>query len=426
MSLPRKFGLSQGSWVSAWLTQLRERLTPHRTPGLGAPQDIDRLARRISVPTLPISDEELARTGHHDRGQRLARQDAWDDLSEAMRTADQSRRATPGGEPAALLLADGARSDVVAAAEDALHDLVTPHPDGLRDFATVLEEMPRDYPSGLIVALAHLDIAAAWRRFSDLRDPTEAAAHMSYHLSEASDILKPFREAAKDTPSIAAVMAAHGAATRTPAHRLVELYEMLIDLEPGANRHMRTFGRHLLSASDGGPAAIEVAARRTAVQMEEYWGAGGYVWVYLDALALNSSTLDLVDPVFFISGLNDILERTKDQHTINLLAAFCAITMRPRPDTPTPPHAASARAQIHNFVDNILRDHLSELHPLIWSQALLSPSTPRLLPARRALISKGRQTALRVIAARLADDIATHGAIMLTESGLQRVAQLDS
>lgn len=425
MSSPRKLGFFQRPWSTQGLTYLRERLTPQHRSALHAHEEIDRLARRVLVPTLPVSDEELARTGHYDRGQRLARQDHWEDLSEAIRSADRARRTTPGGEPTALLLADGARSDVVAAAEDALHDLVTPDPEGLQDFASILDDRPRDYPTGLIVALAHLDIAAAWRRFSDLRDPHEAAGHITYHLAEASEILNSFRETAREIPSLTAALALLAVATNQPIQRLVDLSERLISLEPGAHRHMRAFGRHLLNMADGGPASIEVAARRMAVQMEEHWGAGGYVWVYLDALAMNASTLDLVDPDFFTNGLHDILERTSDQHIVNVLAAFCAITMRPRPDTPTPPHAAAARARIHNFVDHILRHHLSELHPLIWSQALLAPSAPRLLPARRALVSKGRQTALRVIAARLASDIPAHGAISLSGAGLKRVSTLE-
>ncbi|MEM9843675.1 MAG: hypothetical protein AAF965_02675 [Pseudomonadota bacterium] len=426
MSLPRKFGLFQRPWSAHGLTYLRERLTSHNRNGLHAPEEIDRLARRVLVPTLPISDEELARTGHHDRGQRLARQDSWDDLSEAIRSADCARRTTPGGEPAALLLADGARSDVVAAAEDALHDLVTPDPEGLQAFGTIFVDRPRDYPAGLVVALAHIDIAAAWRRFSDLRDPHDSAAHIAFHLNEATGILNTFREEARNTPSITAALAILAAATSQPVQRLVDLNERLIMLEPGAHRHMRAYGRHLLRVPGGGPAAIEVAARRMAVQMEDYWGAGGYVWVYLDALAMDAATLDLIDSEFFITGLRDIFDRNEDQHIANVLAAFCAITMRPRPDVPTAPHAAAARTRIHDFVDDILRHHLSELHPLIWSQALLAPTAPRLLPARRALVSKGRQTALRVIAARLASDIPSHGAISLSGTGLKRLSTLDS
>ncbi|MEM1176668.1 MAG: hypothetical protein AAGI27_17880 [Pseudomonadota bacterium] len=386
-----------------------------------ASEDIDRLAKRVLLPALPISDEELARTGHHDRGQRLARQDSWDDLSEAIRSADAARRTTPGGEPAALLLAGGARSDVVAAAEDALHDLVAPDPTGLQDIATILEDMPREYPTGLVVALAHIDVASAWRRLSELRDPHQTAAHISYHLSEASDILAKHKEAALTTPSLSAALAALAAEAGRPARRLSELYERLIALEPGAHRHMRSCGRHVLNAPDGGAAALEVAARRIAVLTEASWGAGGYTWVYLDALSMDSSTLDLIDPEYFLTGMADILNRSGDQHIANLLAAFCAINMRPRPDTPTPPHAASARAKIHEFVDHILRHHLCELHPLIWSQALLAPSAPQLLPSRRALITKGRQTALRIIAARLSRDIADGGAVAFSNSGMYRL-----
>ncbi|MEM6375788.1 MAG: hypothetical protein AAF686_06065 [Pseudomonadota bacterium] len=373
----------------------------------------------MQVPTLPVSDEELARTAHHDRGQKLVRRDAWEDLSQAIRKSDAAQRTTPGGEPAALLLAEGARNDVVAAAEDALYDRVIPDPDAMRAFSGNLRDMPDDYPSAVIIALAHLEIAAVWQTCHELHDPNVVSGHIAYHLSEATDILTPLEPTASDAPSFRAALARWAVATRQPAARLCEHYEALIALEPAAHRHFRAFGRHLLMLPDGGPAAIEVSARRMAVQAENDWGAGGYAWVYLDALALDAATLNLIDPGLFIEGLNDILARTTDQHVINVLAAFCAITMRPRKDLPALPHATDARAQIHECIDPILRHHLSELHPLIWSQALLAPGLTRRLPARRALISKGRQTALRVIAARLARDIAAHGAITLSPSGLQ-------
>src|SRR6056297_3519830 len=84
-------------------------------------EDIDALAKRILLPSLPVSDEELARAAHQDRGQRLARQEMWPEICAEIRAADTTRLATPGGESAAMLLAYGARGDVVAVAEDTLH-----------------------------------------------------------------------------------------------------------------------------------------------------------------------------------------------------------------------------------------------------------------------------------------------------------------
>ena len=48
---------------------------------------------------------------------------------------------------------------------------------------------------------------------------------------------------------------------------------------------MRAFGEALLPARYGGYDMLDSEARRTAAHTDDIWGAGGYVWVYLDALA---------------------------------------------------------------------------------------------------------------------------------------------
>lgn len=361
--------------------------------------DIDEMVKRVRLPVMRVTDEELAETGYVDRGRTLIRQDSWDELSEAIRHADRARLATPGGSSIALLLAHGARSEIAAV-------------DNPQDMANIANDRPQDYPLALVAALAHIDVASSWRCLSGERDPHTNAARVAFHLSEASDILSRYTHEAFVTPSLTAALATLTAELAQPAHDLSVLYERLIAMEPATHQHMRRFGRHILAAPEGGPAALEVAARRIAVMTEETWGAGGYVWVYIDALSHDTVTLDLIDPEYFTTGLADILERCEDQHVVNTLAAFCAVTMRPRLETPQPPHAEAACAKIHAFFDLILQHHLRELHPLIWSQSLsIQPAAPDGPLPRRALITTGRQTALRIIATRLARDISKYSEI---------------
>lgn len=405
----------------------KPRTAEGRAPARPRPvnEDIDALAKRVILPFLPVSDEEMARATHQDRGQKLARQEAWDQLSEKIIYADQSRLATPGGETASLLLAFGARSDVVSAAEDALHDGADPHPDGLEALHEVLDEMPGDYPSALVVALAHIDIAWAWRNIAGRDDPEHAAQNCAAHVAQAQTILDPYDGTALDAPSLAATRCALYAASDRLGRHVPEAYDALIALDPDGHRHMRALGRHILPAYAGGAEALEVAARRVAVRTGTTWGSGGYTWSYFDALALDARTLNLLDAEFFVEGLRDILARKHDQHIVNLLAAFCAITMAPGArGAVLPPHAEKSRARIHDCVDWILREHLQELHPLLWSQALLAPGHAPLLPSRRALIAKGRQTALRIIAARFASQIADGSSIAFSPQGMYRLPTL--
>jgi len=124
--------------------------------------------------------------------------------------------------------------------------------------------------------------------------------------------------------------------------------------------------------------------------------------------------------------LHNILAIKRDQHVTNQLAAFCAITMapdRPRP-APLPESSDMKRAMMHDCLDWILSEHLQELHPLVWSQTLMAPGLTPALPSRRALVTRGRQAALRAIALRFAEEIADGSSIAFSSSGMYRLPAL--
>lgn len=387
--------------------------------------DLDALSRHIILPSMPVTDEELARATFQDRGLRMARQEMWEELSDHIQEADHGRITTPGGESAAMLLAFGARSDVVAVVEDMLHDGAAPSPGGIDALEAVAQEHPGAYPIQLVVALAHIDLAWAWHSIPAAATLEGAAERCAAHAGRADDLLSGQCGLALDAPSLAAAQCALlGAAPdlRDPRQaRVADHFEDLIDLDPVSPRHMRALGAALLPARLGSYAELELEARRTAARTGATWGAGAYAWVYFDALALDSGALALLDPAFFVDGLRDILRHRPDQHTVNLLAAFCAVTMRDRAEVPRT--GRTAQGALHDCLTWILRDHMHELHPLIWTQALHRPGAAP-LPSRRALITEGRRTALRAIAAQFADDIAGGHSIAFSPAGMYLLPSL--
>ena len=388
-------------------------------------QEIDHMAKRILLPSLPVSDEEMARAQFQDRGQKLARQENWPALSAAIRAADETRLATPGGEMAAMLLAYGARGDVVAAAQDALYDGVVPPGHGIAGLEEAAEEMPDDYPAALVTALAHMDIGLAWR---DLPasitqiDIPGRAARTHHHFARAAQLLSPFCGVSHDAPSLAAAQCAL-LAGQTPSQRQVaDDYEALIRLDPNSPKHLRTMGRALLPECGGALDRLELEARRAATLTEPIWGAGGYTWVHLDALAIDPDTLIRLDAEFFADGMRDILERRKNQHVANLLAAYCAAALKGTASKP-------AQAAINPATTTALRDlfewvlatHLQELHPLIWTEALHRPGQATALPSRRALVRAGRHAALGMIATVFADKLANGRSIAFSPAGMYQL-----
>ena len=374
-------------------TPKRPLSSPRSTPGAQS--------RRLDLPEKPTSAEDSLRQQIETRGQFLARQDRWDELGEEIRAADQSRDRTPGGMGLADLLARGARLDVVQPVEQILSDpaLLPQHAprEGISALEEVLEDHPEDFGVALVLIQAHIDFAWVWRGegWHDALPPQRQHSFLR-HMARAEALLDRFSPFEHDSPALAACRCALLAAAVEPDARLADDYEDLIDLDPGNPRHMRAFGNHLLPRWFGSYQMLEVEARRIALMTQDLWGAGGYAWVYLDALSVDPGALELLDADFFLDGMRDILERAPDQHVVNTWAAFCAVTL-----PALPAHRRATReglSRLRAALDWIQRDHLQELHPLIWGQAKLGLGAYASLPSIEELTEMGRTAAQNALA----------------------------
>lgn len=120
----------------------------------------------LSIPCPDPTAEERARDIHQARGLKLARLDDWTRLSAEIKRTCAARQKTLGGTPVAELLAFGARSDVVGAAE---HALISGRPDpkapllaGIEALEQVLADHPDNPVIATIVAQTHMDLG--WAR----------------------------------------------------------------------------------------------------------------------------------------------------------------------------------------------------------------------------------------------------------------------
>lgn len=378
------------------LSKLRQK---PQQPASAAPQSA---MPKQTLPEIATSAEDALRQDLEARGQFLARQDQWSELSAEIRRSDQDRRRTPGGMAYADLLARGARLDVVQPIEQILRDpaLMPQHApkNGVAEFEALLEEHPEDFGVALVVVKTHIDIAWAWR--GDLPASQLAPLRLQQfqrHMDRAMAILDAFSPFEHDSPALAACRCALLAATTDADRRMADDYEDLIDLDPGNPRHMRAFGNHLLPRWFGSYQMLEVEARRVALITQDLWGAGGYAWVYLDALSLDPGALEFLDADFFLEGMRDILDAAPDQHVVNTWAAFCAVTL---PSLPKQRRQGQDVARLlQSALTWIKRDHLREVHPLIWGQASLGFDSRSFGASFDAIADMGRDAARRALAA---------------------------
>ncbi|MFC4670158.1 hypothetical protein ACFO5X_16460 [Seohaeicola nanhaiensis] len=405
--------------VVARLASLRFQGQPTETPLLALPAPPLPPDDCLSIPVRETSRDAEAVRAAQDRGKYLARQERWDDLAEEIMAADQSRAATPGGAAIAELMAFGARADVVLAAEHALMNGNCNESIVLAG-VTALELMRRDYPRNpvinLIVALAHVDIGWAWRGNGwDATVPQLNRSRCMAHFDRAVDLLAPYDGIELNSPLIASAHCALLATQASKDIRATDRYEDLIDLDPTNPRHMRALGHHMLPRWFGSYAKLDLEARRTAARTADIWGLGAYAWVCFDAIALDEGACAAVDVDFFIDGLHDIVERRPDQETVNLLAAYCAVAMRQGLGGDS--QADYNRLRIVDCASWLIRDHMTEIHPLIWAHASDGFDNNARVPSVNRFAARGRDFALRVIADLFSDEIGRGYKVIFTDQG---------
>lgn len=422
--------------LSKHLHPLGNRLRPRPEPEPVLPLKTTILRRRPrpanGVPSAMLSiscpdptAEEKLRDHYLNIGQRMARQEDWDALSDLIRQTDMKRELTPGFMPVAELLAYGARSDVIMAAEHALLDgkpaKGAPLMAGIEALEHILAERPDDHIVGAIVAQAHMDIGWAWRGTGwDAEIPERNRAAFAAHFDRARDIVATYLDQDRGSPLLASTSCALLANASQSEHRIANHYEALIDLNPANPRSMRALGNHMLPRWFGSYAELELEARRTASRTEDIWGAGGYTWVQFDAIACDDQACANLDVGFFIEGLHDILKRRPNAYTANLLAAYCANSVGQAFSGND--HADQNRMQIADCAHDIVRDHLTELHPMIWAHAAQGFDNNLRVRSPARFAATGREDAMRIITSLFSREIAAGQRIVFTDAGPQVIS----
>lgn len=382
-----------------------------------------RLQRALNIPVMETSDEQSRREYVISRGQFLARQDMWEELGSELRHHDRKRSRTQADMPLADLLAYGARSDVV---EPLVKQIQTGRIDptkvealpALEHLEFALEDCPKDYGVALVVMHALMDVAWAFHGLEKASNPAKPRV-LAFQacMNSAEEILDRFDAFEQNSPALAAARCKLLPAQENPETRVVDDYEDLIELDPHNPSHMREFGRFLLPRWFGDYQQLEVQARRISILTEDVWGAGGYTWTCMDALKQDPDVLKMLEPDFFVEGMRDILKHRPDQHTVNLLAAYCSVTL----------HSSRMRksghqkqlAAITGAFDWILKDHLREVHPLVWALAEHDALFQDNMIYSEALAESGRGSAFRRISRHFETEIRNGANVVFGEKGPQ-------
>lgn len=385
-----------------------------------APEITSSVLSKLCIPCPDPTLEERTRDEHQNLALKLVRQEDWDKLSKLITEADRDDAMTPGGMSIADLMAFGARADVVLAAEHALFDRTPEHDAplmlGIEALEFVLADAQNDYTIGCIVAQAHIDMAWAWRGTGwDVEIAPRNREAFDAHFARARDIIQSFNGEPVNSALLASTSCALLRGNNSSPQLVADRYEALIDLNPENTSPFRSLGTHMLPRSYGSYEALELEARRTAARTQGIWGAGGYSWVMFDAISVDDEACALLDLPFFIEGLRDIVTHRPEPATVNLLAAYCANTIG---QAFSGNDAADAnRAQIADCANWIVREHLTELHPMIWAHAAQGFANNLRIASASRFAAAGHEDAMRIIAGLFKRELAEGNRIVFTDQG---------
>ncbi|EPX82224.1 hypothetical protein Salmuc_05481 [Salipiger mucosus DSM 16094] len=279
----------------------------------------------------------------------------------------------------------------------------------LYELGDAVDEAETGLPGALVLATAHLCVARAWAGRPGAPEPSALRRDArALHLESADRLLDRFDPLEEDSPMLAALRCHLLERQPRAAARLADDYEDLIDLDPACPDHMRALGRDLAPSRFGSWERLDHEARRTAGRTADVWGTGAYAWVWFDALAADPAGFEHVESEFFAEALHDILECRPDQHTANVIAAYCGLSLSGTAER------GSARARIAGCFGWIVADHLREVHPAIWARA--RPRTGATDPA--AALRRGRVRALSTLAEHFAPQLARGATVVIDARGV--------
>ena len=337
------------------------------------------LRAKCDVPVAYDCEEDQEFNWYFARGQKLVRQENWEQLGQEIRQFDDMRAMTTGGTPIACILTKGAREDILSPIEKALRDKDgLPRTAGFAEYHEIMREYSTDYGIAAILAYAHIDAGWAWHDYAPHGDNESFLKTYRRHFSLAQEILNNFNALELGSPILASAQCAALPGLTNPHLRAVDDYEDLLNLDPTTPRNFFNFGMHLLPKWFGSYDLLDTQARRLIDDLDIIWGNGAYALTYTGALNHDLGAIEKMDTDLFLDSMLDIFERRTDQHTINYYAAFVSLTLGDHSKRKDSKTLRRKRHKILEAVDYIFEEHLNEIHPLLWYDAAVTvnPNLP--------------------------------------------------
>lgn len=288
--------------------------------------------------------------------------DEWSEVGSEITEWEKQLISAPGGaryhDVGADVALSGLQSLIDAAPHSKLEDLDEAEVE-VGHFIDTHQRHPNCHVLAALAARAHLALGEACRADHWPDDmQREVWRRMARHFLKAGEILEGFDPLAYMSPLLAEAHYLQALGSPGGAHRLPELFEQWISLDPSNPLIYECHARQLADIETTADDTILTEAERALERTEDILGAGGYALFFLPLLETRDGARDLLDTDLFASAMLDLASKEASQAEVNQTANALASEMRV---------TNTDCSAMNDTLYLLIRWHMKVIYPRLWT-----------------------------------------------------------
>jgi hypothetical protein len=291
--------------------------------------------------------------------------DEWGQVGTEIADWEKHLVSAPGGarfhDVGADVALSGLQSLIDAAPHAKLEDLDEAEYE-VGHFIDTHQRHPNCHVLAALTARAHLALGEACRADHWPEDmQRDVWRKMARHFLKAGEILERFDPLAYTSPLLAEAHYLQALGSPGGAHRLPELFEQWISLDPSNPMIYECHAKQLDDIETTSDETILTEAERALERTEDILGTGGYALFFLPLLDTRDGARDLLDTDLFASAMLDLASKDASQAEVNQTANALASEMRA---------TATDCSAMNDTLYLLTRWHLKVIYPRLWTMPL--------------------------------------------------------
>ena len=315
--------------------------------------------------TLPVEVEDPDKAERRAVAQFVAGMmvaDEWTAIGDQLAAWEAELATTPAGQRfhdiGATVALSGLQNLIDEAPRDTLADLIEAETE-LAHFMDTYTGARDNHVLSLLAARAHLILGEACRadHWPD-EQRKDAWRKMAHHFVKAGEILADFDALTQMSPLLAEAQYMQALGSPAGAHKLPELFNAWIDLDPANPAIYAAHARYLSDPENVSDDDIRQLADEATVRTEDSLGFGGYALFFLPLLDIREGARNLLDAELFASALMDLASISANQAEANWAAGRLAAEMKASDE---------GTAQVlRDTLFMLIESHVSVIYPRLW------------------------------------------------------------